>query len=108
MAFDPAQHEVDDKTGFHIHKETGLPVGMGSVAHKPTDFDEKQPVSREYPSWVKVHRGHIVRAEGTGHISVPLFPEFHIDRVTQEISVLVKDAEEEAKASADPHTKKED
>lgn len=95
MAFDPEHHDVDPKTGFHVHKGTEAVVGL-APAPKPKAF-----VDPDYPAWVKVHANHVVRS-ATGHVSVPDYPVFHIDRLTQEITVLVEDAADEAKALSDP------
>jgi hypothetical protein len=73
----------------------------------------------EFPKWVKVHDSHIVRKESdvgvaidpaTGaarqytalpHVSTPAWQDFHVNREDGSVTVLVKDAEEEAKALAD-------
>lgn len=63
---------------------------------------------QEYPKWVLVHLSHVhtkLGGDGQEHFSVPAFPEFHVDRLTRLVSVLVHDAEDEAKALADPAAK---
>lgn len=93
MAFDSENHIIDPHTGFQLRKEDGGPVGLTSPAirsaHRGT----------EYPKYVKPHPSHIVRHNE--HVSCPYFPEFHVDRDTKEVTVMVKDADEEAKALAD-------
>lgn len=54
---------------------------------------------QEYPKLVAPHESHVLTAPGTGHISVPGFASHHIDRHNV-VTVLVHDAEEEAKALA--------
>lgn len=76
---------------------------------------------QDYPKWVKPHDSHIVRkkldpihrglgssgghviasADGPDHVSTPAFAQYHVDRLTGAVSVLVNDAEEEAKALAE-------
>jgi hypothetical protein len=51
----------------------------------------------EFPKWVAVHESHIHKAGD--HISVPLFPDHHVDREGK-VTVLVHDLEHEAKALA--------
>lgn len=52
----------------------------------------------EFPKWVKVHADHIVR--GLGGVSVPTFAQHFVDRVSGAVTVLVHDAQEEARAIA--------
>ncbi len=66
--------------------EFNLAEAKAKAAHKP------------YPQWVEPHTSHVKTAAG-GHISVPGFDDHHVDRESR-ITVLVKDAEEEAKALA--------
>lgn len=54
---------------------------------------------KEFPKHVEPHASHIHKAPGTGHISTPGFSEHHVDR-HDKLTVLVRDAEEEAKALA--------
>ena len=99
MAYDPEQHDFDPKTGLLIDKETGHIIGLHA---KP-----EAPVAEgiEYPKWVAPHESHIVRTQrekdGPFHISTPAFVQSHVHRVTNEVTVLVKDAEEEALALAE-------
>lgn len=58
----------------------------------------RKAAHQEYPKYVEVHASHVDQTNG--HISVPMFPEFHIDRSTNAVMVMVRDAEEEAKALA--------
>lgn len=59
------------------------------------DIEEK-----EFPKWVRVHESHVVREDGRV-VTVPAFPGFHVNRVDGEVTVMVADAEEEAKAMGD-------
>lgn len=105
MTFNPDLHDLDPKTGFMLHKEGGGRVGIDSaVNHRPTGFDPDRPesVSSEFPKFVVPHFGHVVRSGDT--VSTPAFPEFHVER-SGLLKVLVKDAEEEARALADPAVK---
>ena len=52
---------------------------------------------QEYPKWVKPHDSLIVK-QGD-NIVVPEFEQCHVNRVNAEVTVLVNDAEEEAKAT---------
>ena len=74
----------------------------------------------QYPKWVKPHDSHIVRkkiidgqtqagftanhlvvgGEGPEHVSTPAFPQCHVNRETGEVTVLVKDEDEEKVALA--------
>jgi hypothetical protein len=47
----------------------------------------------EYPKFVKPHPSHVV-TQGD-HVSTPAFPEFHVDRMTREVTVLVHSVDEE-------------
>jgi hypothetical protein len=94
MAFDPENHEIDPRSGFMVHKDTGHPIGLvPPPLHSPKDI--------EWPKWVKVHESHVLRKEVSGappHVSVPLFPEFHVNRESGEVTVLVHDEDQEKKA----------
>lgn len=100
MAFDDKQHELHPETGFMVDKETGHHVGMVPPPSAKSTLDP------DFPKWVTPHEEHIVRktmGDGTpDHVSTPLFPDFHVDRVTKAVTVLVKDAEDEARALASP------
>lgn len=55
-----------------------------------------------FPKWVAVHESHITRKSGDGvadHVSVALWPEFHVAR-DGAVTVLVKDQGEEDRALA--------
>jgi hypothetical protein len=75
----------------------------------------------EWPKWVKVHVAHIFKQKaqegqlrqgydnalvigdsGPDHMSVPAFKDFHVDRATGEVTVLVNNADEEKSALSDP------
>ncbi len=60
--------------------------------------------STEWPKWVVPHESHVVRKKADGapdHVSVTDFEDFHVDRVTGEVTVLVKDEEDERRASTE-------
>lgn len=57
----------------------------------------------EFPKWVKPDDSHIVRKEVPGYpdaVSTPAWPQFHVSRDDGSVTVLVKDADEEACALA--------
>ena len=95
---DPEKH-VQHPSGFYVDKETGVPMGIAAVPPQRVS-DET-----EWPKWIVPHEAHIVRREVPGsvpHISVPHFPDFHINRHDGSVMVQVKDAAEEEKALAAP------
>lgn len=97
MAFDSKTHEIDPRTGFQVDKETGHLVGLMSKPHQPVAADA------EWPKWIVPHASHVVRTatgDAPDHVSTPAFPEFHVNRATGEVTVLVHDAEDEARALA--------
>jgi hypothetical protein len=61
---------------------------------------------REYPKYVKPHKGHVRIKKspdgGQDHVSALPFTDVHVDRVTNDVTVLVNDADEEKKALAEP------
>ena len=59
----------------------------------------------EFPKWVEVHESHVHREEGKPPV-VPRFPDFHVARDGGSITVLVTDAEHEARATS-PHPEPE-
>jgi hypothetical protein len=82
------------------------------------EVEEKLAV--EFPKWIVPHASHVarqkvdqkrtrpgsensLRAAGADeeHISTPAWPDFHVSRITGEVTVLVKDAKEEALALAE-------
>lgn len=66
--------------------------------HKELAELEAKAAHKDFPKYIKPHDSHVDR---TGHhVSVPAFPEHHIDRAGL-LTVLVRDAEEEAKALAE-------
>jgi hypothetical protein len=98
MAFDPKLHAIDPVTGLIVHKDDGRVVGLVSPESlPPADY-------QEFPKYVYPHASHIVYEPRNGKLHVENF-EYHLDRHNV-VSVLVHDAEEEAKALADanyPH-----
>lgn len=58
---------------------------------------EHKAVHQEFPKWVEVHADHIDRTNG--HISVPAFPDYHIDR-DDKVTVLVHNESEESVATS--------
>lgn len=93
--FDPKLHYYDAK-GFARDKRTHHLLGI-EEAPPPRHPNE----GAEYPKWVTPHRGH-VKGMGEG-VSTPLFPDFHVNRISGDVTVLVHDAEEEARAVTDPN-----
>lgn len=65
-------------------------------------FDpEKHELDPDWPKWVEPHESQIVRKSSPGapdHISTPNWPEFHVDRVSGTVSVLVSNKDEEKRA----------
>ncbi len=101
MAFDHENHTIHPVTGFQIDKNTGHHIGM-----------HQAPIGRvsdetEWPKWVTPHDNHIVSQSAPGgpaHVSTPRFEHFHVNRVDGSVTVMVNNAEEEARALADPRT----
>ena len=93
MAFDPEHHSVDPATGFHVHKD-GRPVGLVPAPIARVNHDS------EWPKWVAPHPGHIAR--NVDYLNTPHWPDHHINRSTGEVTVLVRNEEEEARAFAAP------
>jgi hypothetical protein len=91
MAIDE-RHMIDPHTGFAVDKETGVPLGLVGKPHLPVS------ARGEFPKWVTPHASHVVNHGG--HTVVPGFAEHHESRGDRAVTVLVKDAEEEAKALA--------
>lgn len=92
MAIDQEQHVIHPHIGFAVDRDTGHIVGL-MQAPQP-------PVAREieFPKWVVPHESQVTR---TGdHIVTPLFPQFHVNRLDGEVTVMVADATEEARALA--------
>ena len=86
MAFNPEVHVIDPKTGFIVDKEHG---GVAGLVPAPV-----KAVSTEFPTWVHVHP-----TPGDGGVAQGFLDTF-TDRKGV-VSVLVHDAEEEAKAIAE-------
>lgn len=60
--------------------------------------------STDWPKWVVPHESHVVRKKADGapyHVSVIDFEDFHVDRLTGEVTVMVKDEEDESRATAE-------
>jgi hypothetical protein len=83
-------HETDPKTGLLVDKDSKHLIG---IEQKPVKVEP----SSEFPKWVVPHDSLVVR-DGS-HVSVPFYPEFHVDR-DGKVTVLVKDAEEEDRATS--------
>lgn len=94
-AFDPAIHELDAQ-GFQRHKETGHLVGIEQAPARKMENH-----GAEYPKWVTPHPGHIHHHPLSG-ITTPEWGIPHVERGTNEVTVMVNDAEEEARALAEP------
>lgn len=92
MALDE-RHAIDPHTGFAVDKKTGVPVSLVGMPHLPVSPET------DFPKWVTPHESHVVVQDG-GHVVTPLFADFHVSRLDKSVTVLVKDAEEEAKALA--------
>jgi hypothetical protein len=91
MAFDPIVHFIDPTTGFIHDKDTGHPTGLVPKPVERVNYDD------EFPKWVKPHPTFVER-DSFNNVAVPCFPQFHIRRHDQEVTVLVHDEEEEALA----------
>jgi len=90
MALDPNTHILDPASGFAVHNQSGALLGVEQIAW---------PVPKEstdFPKWVTPHESHIARLGDA--VSTPLF-EHHVAR-DGAVTVLVVDAEHEAKALA--------
>lgn len=97
MAFASKAHDIDPETGFQVDKSTGHLVGLMPKPHLPVKADA------EWPKWIVPHASHIAHTRAgaaSDHVSTPAFPDFHVNRVTGEVTVLVHDAEDEARALA--------
>jgi hypothetical protein len=70
---------------------------MAVIGVEQVDLPVHKPGNAEFPKWVKVHDSHKVQ-DGYGNFSVPDFHGSYFDRVTKEMTVLVHDHDEEAKA----------
>jgi hypothetical protein len=68
---------------------------MGLVPAEPAQHKD---AGSEYPKWVEPHHSH-VHHDAMGEVSVAGF-DFHIDRATRKVTVLVHNFTEEAKATA--------
>jgi hypothetical protein len=63
----------------------------------PKDPKVDPKVDHEFPKWVTVHPSLV--ADVNGRISVPMFPEHEVVAGKREVRVLVKDKEEEMRAT---------
>lgn len=98
MAFDHEVHEIEPSTGFAVNKDTGGILGIHEVPPQPTRGGQ------EWPKWVPVHDSYIVRRQTEGapdHVSVPAWPNYHVNRMDGKVSVLVHDEDEEKRAAAE-------
>lgn len=98
MALTKDNHVIDPNTGFAVHPETGHPVGLVAAPHARVNAAE------DYPKWVEPHASHIIRKEVPGapdHISVLRFKDWHKNRETGAVTVLVHNDEEEKLALAE-------
>lgn len=76
-----------------------------SEAEKNLAEARARAAHKEFPKFIEPHASHVVKreaphGEAPPHVSVPAFTEHHVDREGK-ITVLVRDAEEEAKALAE-------
>lgn len=98
MALTKDNHVIDPHTGFAVDPNSGHPVGLVAKPHGRIDLSD------EYPKWVEPHASHIVRKEMPGapdHVSVKRFADWHINRETGALTVLVKNDAEEKLALAE-------
>jgi hypothetical protein len=98
MAFNHENHTIDPATGYQVHKDTGHRIGLDQAPPQPTGND------REWPKWVAVHDSHVMRRKMEGapdHVSVPAFPDFHVNRNDGVVTVLVRNEDEEKLAAAE-------
>lgn len=95
-AFNSDFHDIDPATGFQIDKASGTFSGLVQKT-----FENAAEAVSDFPKWVVANVDHIVmKQDGDGpvHISTPGFPDFHVNRETKEVTVLVHDEDEEKKA----------
>lgn len=91
--YDPNLHFID-RNGFARHKDTGHLLGI-----EPAPPKRHPQEGSEFPKWVTPHHHHIHRVGD--RLTTPKFAHFHVDR-EDGVTVLVKNAAEEAFALADP------
>lgn len=104
-AFDPAVHEIDPSTGFQIDKATGLESGIHAIPPGKPESDD-----RDWPQWIPVHESHVLVKKMDGapdHVSVPAFPDYHVNRIDGSVTVLVHDEDEAKIASSAPQAPKD-
>lgn len=67
--------------------------------------DDLEIASEPYPRWVAVHESQVARKvaeDGSPiHVSVPNWPSFHVNRADGAVTVMVTNADEEARAQAE-------
>lgn len=85
MTVNAEHHDIDNASGFAVHKEGGGLVGVEQAVWPPA-----KEVT-DYPKWVTPHDSHVVKLGDA--VSTPLF-EHHVAR-DGGITVLVVDAEHE-------------
>ena len=95
MAFDHENHVIDPASGFQRHKDTGHLIGIEGAP--PAQHPD---AGSEFPKWVMPHASHVVMHPIHGHVTTPHFAEHHVDRQSKDVTVLVHDAEDEARALA--------
>src|SRR5674476_898112 len=95
--FDQENHTIDPQTGFVIHKDDGHLIGI-----------EQEPASVvrgvAWPKWVVPHDSQVQRKKTEGapdHVSTPGFTDYHVNRVTGEVTVLVANEDEEKVATGE-------
>lgn len=100
-AFDPKLHEIDPVTGYQVHQDTGHPVGL--IARMPAAPVNADPA---WPAWVVPHESHIVRKKTEGapdHVSTPGWEQYHVDRVSGQVTVLAMNEDEAKRAEGEFH-----
>lgn len=98
MALTNDNHVIDPHTGFAVHPHTGHPVGLVAAPHARVSAAE------DFPKWVAPHASHVVRKEMPGapdHVSVLRFKDWHVNRDSGAVTVLVHTDEEEKLAVAE-------
>lgn len=88
---------ADEKTAEHLAAEEVLKEAEAKLAEL-----KRKAAHKEFPKFVEPHKSHIVMHGD--HVSVPHFPEHHVDR-DGKVTVRVDDEEHEAKALAAKETK---
>lgn len=97
MAIDQNQHVSDVDTGFIVDKDSGHLVGIEQAPVVPS------PVDQAFPKWVKAEDSQVFRKQVPGYpdvISTPNFADYHVNRDTGEVTVLVTNEDEESIATS--------